>query len=152
MAVPRCAALRRDGQPCGALAATPEAEFCRHHERLVELHGEEAVRAGDHPRRRNPRSSEPVMLGEALVPSAEGNGLIGPAEVRPALARAAADSLDEIQRSLLDAAVGSTRETLGLDHLPRLREEAARRGQSPLGRPPLTSLPRAHARNSKVSH
>ena len=56
MPVPRCSALRRDGQPCGALASSPDAVFCRHHERLVELHGEDAVREGRYPRQRNPQA------------------------------------------------------------------------------------------------
>src|SRR4029077_11592165 len=36
------------------------------------------------------------------------NGAVTPAEVRPALAKATAASLDEIQAALLDAAVGAT--------------------------------------------
>jgi hypothetical protein len=39
------------------------------------------------------------------------NGAITPAEVRPLLAKATADSLDEISAALLDAAVGATRES-----------------------------------------
>jgi hypothetical protein len=38
------------------------------------------------------------------------NGSVDPAQVRPALAEAAAASLDELQHALLDAAVGATRE------------------------------------------
>ena len=38
------------------------------------------------------------------------NGAVTPAEVRPLLAKATADSLDEISAALLDAAVGATRE------------------------------------------
>ena len=54
MSVPRFSALRRDGQPCGALAASPDAIFCRHHEQLADVHGEDAVREGRYPRSRNP--------------------------------------------------------------------------------------------------
>src|SRR5829696_6522932 len=52
MTVPRCSALRRDGLPCGALASSPDARYCRHHEKLVELHGEEAVMSGTYPKNR----------------------------------------------------------------------------------------------------
>jgi hypothetical protein len=109
MPVPRCSALRRDGQPCGALASAPDATFCRHHERLVDLHGDEAVRVGDYPRTRNPRPEVMVAV------ETEGNGrganlVVSPSDVRPALARAAAGSLDAIQEALLDAALGASRE------------------------------------------
>ena len=39
-----------------------------------------------------------------------GNVAVSPADVRPALAQAAAASLDEIQQALLDAALGAARE------------------------------------------
>jgi hypothetical protein len=102
-----CQALRRDGKPCASRAATVADEFCSHHLKMIELHGEEAVRAGRIPRRRKPRSEEPVVLIESAATN--GSGSIDPARVRPALAQAAADSLDEIQRALLDAALGAAR-------------------------------------------
>jgi hypothetical protein len=40
----------------------------------------------------------------------QGNVRLSPSEVRPALAQAAAASLDEIQQALLDAALGAARE------------------------------------------
>ena len=108
MPVPRCSALRRDGSPCTTLASSPDATFCRHHEGLVELHGEEAVRAGQYPRKRNPKA-ETVVTVET---QSNGHGTIAlsPSDVRPSLARAAAASLDEIQQALLDAALGAVRE------------------------------------------
>jgi hypothetical protein len=109
MPVPRCAARRRDNQPCGALAASPEASFCRHHQQLIERHGEDAVRAGRYPRRRNPSPEEPLEL-EAEPMTSTRSLTTDPAAVRPALARAAASSLDEIQAALLDAALGASRE------------------------------------------
>jgi hypothetical protein len=109
MPVPRCAALRRDGLPCGALASSPDAEFCRHHERLVEQHGEQTVRDGRYPRSRQPRNDEPV-IAETMTANGSGNGTVSPAGVRPALAEAAAASLGDIQQALLDAALGATRE------------------------------------------
>ena len=110
MPVPRCAALRRDGRACGALASSPTASYCRHHERLAAELGDDAVRAGRYPRRRNARVETPVTIGEAM-PTVGANGGITPAEVRPLLAKATAASLDEIQAALLDAAVGATRES-----------------------------------------
>jgi hypothetical protein len=109
MSVPRCSALRRDGQPCGALAWSPDAVFCRHHERLVKLHGEEAVRAGDYPKTRSPKSEIPVVA-EAETTGNDGSVALSPADVRPALAQAAAASLHQIQQALLDAALGALRE------------------------------------------
>jgi hypothetical protein len=71
------------------------------------------LKRGEHlpPRRseRKPRIvQEPIVLDELEV--AAGNGKADPASVRPRLAEAAAASLDEIQRALLDAALGSMRE------------------------------------------
>jgi hypothetical protein len=109
MPIPRCAALRRDGRECGALASSPTATYCRHHERLAAELGEDAVRTGRYPRRRNPRVETPVTIEEAMT-TVITNAAVTPAEVRPLLARATADSLDEIQAALLDAAVGATRE------------------------------------------
>ena len=109
MSVPRCSALRRDGRVCGAVASSPEATFCLHHERLVEQHGEQAIKEGRYPRSRKPRTEEPVIV-ETEMTSSTGNGMVSPAGVRPALAEAAAASLGEIQQALLDAALGATRE------------------------------------------
>jgi hypothetical protein len=108
MPVPRCAALRRDGRECGAPAASPSATYCRHHERLAAELGEDLIRAGRYPRRRNPHDATPVMIEEAMT-TADTHGEVIPAEVRPLLAKATAASVDEIQAAL-DAAVGATRE------------------------------------------
>jgi hypothetical protein len=73
----------------------------------MELHGEDAVREGRYPKKRNPRA-------ESVITETQSNGhgtvALSPSEVRPSLARAAAASLDEIQQALLDAAVGALRE------------------------------------------
>jgi hypothetical protein len=110
MPVPRCAALRRDGAPCGALASSPTAVFCRHHERLAEKHGEEEVRDGRYPRTRTPRTKAPLeaQLSESGY-YANGSGAVSPAGVRPALAQAAADELGTITAVLMDAATNTTR-------------------------------------------
>jgi hypothetical protein len=114
MTVPRCAARRRDGRDCGALASSPTAIFCRHHEELAAELGEEAVRAGNYPRRRRPREEtplvvEPIPSAETVPPKANGR-VISPAEVRPRLAQVTADSHVEIEQALLEAALGATKE------------------------------------------
>ena len=114
MPVPRCAALRRDGAPCGALASSPTAVFCRHHERLAEKHGEEAIRSGRYPRTRTPRQAAPVkaQIGSHDASNAgpsNGSAAVTPAAVRPALAQAAADELGTITAVLMDAATHTTR-------------------------------------------
>jgi hypothetical protein len=106
--VPRCSALRRDGQPCAALASSPDVVFCRHHERLIDLHGEDAVREGEYPRSRKPLAEIPIVV-ETESNGRSGSVALSPADVRPALAQAAAASLDEIQQALLDAALGAAR-------------------------------------------
>jgi hypothetical protein len=101
--------LRRDGQSCGALASSPDAVFCRHHEHLTDMHGEDAVRAGQYPRSRNPQNEIPIVV-ETESTGRNGSVAMSPADVRPALAHAAAASLDDIQQALLDAALGAARE------------------------------------------
>jgi hypothetical protein len=109
MSVPRCSALRRDGQPCGALASSPDAIFCRHHEQLAGVHGEDAVRDGCYPRSRNPQAEIPIAV-QTETNGRNGSVALSPADVRPALAQVAADSLNDIQQALLDAALGAARE------------------------------------------
>jgi hypothetical protein len=109
MPVPRCAALRRDGERCGALASSPSAVFCRHHERLVGKHGEEAVRDGQYPRTRTPRQTAPLEAAPDSAYASNGAGAVTPAAVRPALAQAAANELGTITAVLMDAATNTTR-------------------------------------------
>jgi hypothetical protein len=109
MSVPRCAALRRDGAPCGALASSPTAIFCGHHEGLARKHGEEAIREGRYPRTRTPRQAAPVEAEPDSEYSSNGSGGVTPAAVRPALAQAAADELGTITAVLMDAATNTTR-------------------------------------------
>jgi hypothetical protein len=82
--------------------------FCAHHEGLVEAYGEDAVREGRYPRKRNPRA-ETVVTVETQS-NGQGSVALTPADVRPALAQAAAASLSEIQQALLDAALGAARD------------------------------------------
>jgi hypothetical protein len=103
-----CEALLRSGTACRSAALTDLA-FCSHHASLVEEIGEERVRNGDHPRRRESTVTEP-LVAEVETTFVSGNGSADPAQVRPRLAEAAAASLDDIQAALLDAALGATRE------------------------------------------
>ena len=103
-----CEALLRSGTACRSAALTDSA-FCSHHATLVEEIGEERVRSGDHPRRRQSTVTEP-LVAEVETTLASGNGHADPAQVRPRLAEAAAASLDDISTALLDAALGATRE------------------------------------------
>jgi hypothetical protein len=87
--------------------------YCRRHAELVEEHGEDAVRAGTYPRRRNPRVDTPLAVEATptVETMATTNGTaISPAEIRPRLAQVTAESVAEIQQALLDAALGATRE------------------------------------------
>src|SRR5580765_8215783 len=103
------AARRRDGALCGGLACSPAAVFCRHHERLAEKYGEEAIREGRYPRRRTPRRSGAVDAESEAIQESNGSGVVSPAAVRPALAQAAADELGTITAVLMDAATNTTR-------------------------------------------
>jgi hypothetical protein len=113
MVVARCPAPRRDGRACGTLAATPEVTFCRRHEALAEKWGEERVRSGDYPGNA-PRKfallvAEPEPeVDQASVESNDGGRNSDPGLIRPALAQLAADNLNELQRTLLDAALSAT--------------------------------------------
>jgi hypothetical protein len=97
---------------CGALASSPSAIYCRRHEQLATELGEEVVQTGSYPRRRTPREEMLVVVDETpaaqTVPTID--TAITPSEVRPRLAQVTAESVGEIQRALLDAALGATRE------------------------------------------
>jgi hypothetical protein len=95
--------------PCGALASSPTAVFCRHHERLAKKHGDEAVRCGEYPRTRTPRTAAPLEAQLDSNYAVNGSSAVTPAAVRPALAQAAADELGTITAVLMDAATNTTR-------------------------------------------
>jgi hypothetical protein len=110
---PRCAAHLRDGQHC-LRTVVDGSEFCVHHAKLAESHGAEAVERGM-PRRRTSRSTSTPPLVVADEPARgeleQSNGhTADPATVRPRLAEAAAESVDDIRRALLDAATGATKD------------------------------------------
>jgi hypothetical protein len=104
-----CAARRRDGAPCASRTSSRDSEFCSDHEQLVELYGEEDVRAsGSQATESPPGGAADVDRDGSSRGERERSGL--PAEVRPRLAALAAASLDSIQRALLDSALGASRE------------------------------------------
>jgi hypothetical protein len=86
-----------------------------HHERLVDQHGADALRRGL-PRRKQVRnnwqptivttSSDESTVGEE---SAVQRRSADPATVRPRLAEAAAESIEDIQRTLLEAATAASK-------------------------------------------
>ena len=93
------------------------SEFCVHHDRLLAEHGADALKQGL-PRRKQARSSwQPTIVTTSSdVPEANSNGPTGderrsvdPATVRPRLAEAAAESVEDIQRALLDAATSASK-------------------------------------------
>jgi hypothetical protein len=114
--VPRCAASLRDGRACGR-TVVEGSEFCVHHDRLLTEHGADALKQGL-PRRKQERSSwQPtIMASSSDDPEANSTGPTGhgrhsadPATVRPRLAEAAAESVEDIQRTLLDAATSASK-------------------------------------------
>jgi len=110
----RCAARLRDGQPCGR-TVSPGSEFCSHHGSLVGVHGVDALMEGLPRRRASAQSKPPKVVttksqADDEVPSVSENGSRDPATVRPCLAEAAAEGLDGIRKTLLDAATRAVRD------------------------------------------
>jgi hypothetical protein len=113
--VPRCAASLRDGRACGR-TVVEGSEFCVHHDRLVAEHGADALKQGL-PRRKQERGSwRPTIvmtstdkLESHSNPAGTERRFVDPASVRPRLAEAAAESLEDIQRTLLDAATSASK-------------------------------------------
>ena len=105
----RCAALLHGGKQCRSVALAG-MEFCPHHTRLVEQHGAEALKRGEHlPVPRNRVVQAPVIAEVIEVMTGNGTATVDPASVRPRLAEAAAASVDEIRRVLLETATGANR-------------------------------------------
>jgi hypothetical protein len=106
---PRCAGLLHDGKRCRSVAVAG-SEFCPHHAGLIEEHGADALKRGAHlPVRRKPIAQEPVMAEAIEATIGNGTVSVDPASVRPRLAAAAAESVDEIRRVLLETATGANR-------------------------------------------
>jgi hypothetical protein len=105
----RCAALLHDGKHCRSIAIDG-TEFCQHHGSLVDEHGAEALTSGAHlPVRRKRVVQAAVVAEEAVAVSGNGVSAADPASVRPRLAEAAAESVDEIRRVLLETVTGANR-------------------------------------------
>jgi hypothetical protein len=115
-AFPRCAALLRDGRACER-TVVEDSEFCVHHDRLLAEHGAEALKQGL-PRRKQARGRwQPtitaVSADESAV-SSKGSAVSArrsadPSTVRPRLAEAAAENVDDIRRTLLEAATSASK-------------------------------------------
>jgi hypothetical protein len=86
------------------------SEFCPHHSGLVTEHGADALKRGEHlPARRERIVQEPVITEVLELTTGNGTATADPASVRPRLAEAAAESLDDIRRVLLETATGANR-------------------------------------------
>ena len=112
----RCAALLWDGRPCER-TVVEGSEFCVHHDRHVLEHGADALKRGL-PRRKQSRSSwQPTIVAVSAdedAVSSDGSASSArrsadPSTVRPRLAEAAAESVEDIQRALLEAATSPSK-------------------------------------------
>jgi hypothetical protein len=99
-------------QPHGVVEGS---EFCIHHDRLVAEHGAEELKRGL-PRRKQARNRwQPTIvatstdLNTVREESAVQRRSADPATVRPRLAEAAAESVEDIQRTLLEAATAASK-------------------------------------------
>jgi hypothetical protein len=91
------------------------SEFCIHHDRLLDQHGADELKQGL-PRRKQTRGRwQPTIVATSTDESAvsEGSALqrrsADPATVRPRLAEAAAERVEDIRRTLLDAATAASK-------------------------------------------
>ena len=107
-AFPRCGARLRDGQPCRRTVA-PGSEFCVHHTKLLASVDAETLRHGRTPKRHT--TLEPVLrvvtdteTEREATPAAGAVATADPANVRPSLAAAAAENVEQLRSSLLEAA------------------------------------------------
>ena len=107
-AFPRCGALLRDGQPCRRTVA-PGSEFCVHHTKLLASVDAETLRHGRTPKHHS--TLEPVLrvvtdpaVEPEATPAAGTVASADPASVRPSLAAAAAENVEQLKSSLLEAA------------------------------------------------
>jgi hypothetical protein len=108
---PRCEALLRDGGPCGRTVASDSKSFCIHHAELELELGADALRQGRYPPRKNLKAA-PIVVATSGKSDATTENITAetdPARVRPKLAEAAAESFDDIRRTLLDAATSASK-------------------------------------------
>lgn len=104
----RCAALLRDGQPCKRTIAVG-SKFCVHHTKLLESVDTETMRQGRTPKRH--ATLKPVLrvvtdpaVERGATSAARTVGRADPASVTPSLAAAAAENVEQLKASLLEAA------------------------------------------------
>jgi hypothetical protein len=112
----------RGGKQCRSVAVNG-SEFCQYHAGLVAEHGIEALKRGEHlPMRPERVVQAPVVAEEAVSTMTNGSGIVDPASVRPRLAEAAAESLEDIRRVLLETATGANKNlwvTIACKHCAR---------------------------------
>src|SRR5262245_23083586 len=105
---PRCAAKLRDGRSCDRTVADGSA-FCVHHSKLLAIVDSETMRQGRTPKKRS-RTKQVLRAvpGETVEMEATEVGtaitVADPASVRPSLAAAAAENVEQLKASLLEAA------------------------------------------------
>ena len=99
------ARTREGGSPCGRVTVTPNAPYCAHHTALAE---EAAGGAGTRKKRRPLRVVGIESAESEQSVSVSGNDA-DPATIRPRLARAAAENVEQLQASLLEAAGSAVR-------------------------------------------
>jgi hypothetical protein len=137
-AFPRCAALLRDGQACDR-TVVEGSEFCVHHDRLLVEHGADALKQGL-PRRKQTRGRwQPTIIAvsadESAVssegPASSDRRSADPSTVRPRLTEAAAENVDDIRRTLLEAATSASKPAWVEFACHRLWQPQACRGSHP---------------------
>jgi hypothetical protein len=97
------------GKQCRSVAVIG-TEFCEHHNAIAAEHGAEAVKRGEHLRgQRKPVVQAAVVVEEAEPNTNNGRSAADPSSVRPRLAEAAAESLEDIRRVLLETATGANK-------------------------------------------
>jgi hypothetical protein len=106
----QCKAQLRNGQRCQVVIESEGADFCPHHLRVADEHGPESVKNGSVPKRRALRvveESRPAIVApESLAMT---TAAITPSSVRPMFAEAAAENVEQLTASLLEAAGSAVR-------------------------------------------
>jgi hypothetical protein len=101
--------LLRNGQPCARTVA-PGSEFCVHHAKLLETVDAETMRRGRTPKKRAPKETVLHVIPESTLETGTAAAetatvtTADPATVRPLLAAAAAENVEQLKASLLEAA------------------------------------------------
>src|SRR5262245_43464156 len=100
---PQCTARLRDGRRCRMVIETAGAVFCPHHLKQAEELGAEAVTNGALPKKRALRVVHTEVAEEPTLSETDATAFVAdPARVRPSLAAAAAENLEQLTASLLE--------------------------------------------------